>query len=591
MNLRYAPRDGVLVLDVPQHEWARRSLVLKAMGARVLKPSGGVVSTLFPATLIAAGTLYGEFPSSDINKDASFDRWFALETERQRWTFECRAPIRKDGDDNGQLTWWRDEKGPVTEPYHHQWTGTSWLIASRRSLLLDDMGLGKTKEAIDAACYLMDHDEVEGRVVVVCPNSVKQNWANEISRHGWPPKLPVIVPDGRTWERQHQIEATSEGWIILNYESLRYFQSSFHAACKGAILIVDEAHRCKNREAKQTQAIATARPERLWMLTGTPIANRLDDLWSLCHIVRPGLMGWTYWHFANRHIVYRERRGQSGQTFRETIGFKDVETVRDRLAQIAVGRRKEDCLDLPGKVYEDRRIELSEEERSAYRNMQATLRAWFESSLECETGGNDRTMPVAIAQTFATRLLRLRQISDGLVSESAEGGHAWSKALTKLNAVVELWEDAGRRLVVWCAYVPVVDRLAAMFPNGTAWRLHGGIDASKRQGLIDYWGGSAAGVLVAQMDTGGEGLNLQAADLEVFVDVPWTVKQRRQCEDRLHRIGQTRSVTVVDLIAHDTIDDMLLKRLEDRLKVADETMSASMTVREAREMLAQGRKR
>jgi SNF2 family DNA or RNA helicase len=267
----------------------------------------------------------------------------------------------------------------------------------------------------------------------------------------------------------------------------------------------------------------------------------------------PSLLKWNFWTFAKKHI----KRAPNNMV----VGYRDVETVKKAISQVCLRRLKADCLDLPDKVFETRTVELGPDERRAYNMMKEDMRAWFET-VEGEP-------TVTEAATFATKLTRLRQISDGLVSEGMDGAQAWSKSLTKIKEVWELWRDAGQPyMVVWVQYVPVGQRIAE--EGGTSVPFLSGLVQSidERTRMQTQWERNG-GLFVSQMDVGGEGLNLQAASLQVFVDVPWTPKQRLQCVDRLHRIGQNETVVIVDVLAQDTVDSMLMRRLQSRIKDAE----------------------
>jgi len=459
-----------------------------------------------------------------------------------------------------------------TKPYLHQVVGYEWLRTARAGLLTDEMGLGKTKQAIDAFCSMGE------RVVIVSPNSVRSVWGSEYQTHGWGDRAGAwesftCTPNHDTKSRIKLVNAWSlwEGKtppLILNYESIIRMPDEFLAACKDSILILDEAHRIKNIKAKVTKLIHKAEPAHLWMLTGTPIANKPEDLWSLAHLVKPGILGWTWWEFSKRYL----KRGY----FKNVTGYNHLEEIREAFRQVSFGRKKADCLDLPEKIFETREVELNPEERRAYKQMATDLKAWIEEN--CVEGV---PLTVTEATTFATRYMRLRQITDGFVSDSATGTQDFVKKPTKIQEVLDIWEDSGRkRMVVWCKWRPTIEQLVGVLRNADAvcMSIHGGVESYIRSDNVSGWSCHPGAILVCQMDTAGEGLNLQAADLQVFLDLPETPKQRLQCVDRLHRIGQKNTVTVVDIIAKDTVDAKILKSLGRKLELVDEITTASTKV-------------
>jgi SWI/SNF-related matrix-associated actin-dependent regulator 1 of chromatin subfamily A len=447
-----------------------------------------------------------------------------------------------------------------TKPMSHQIIGTHYLLWNDRCMLLDDMGLGKTKQAIDAAC----NSEFE-RVVVICPNSVKEVWEDEIEKHAGK-ESRTYIGNGSVKSRIEKIRSIIESnrppfksidWIILNYECIRRMTQTFWDACRGQILICDEAHRLKNGRAQVTEIVTAATPARVWLLTGTPVANRPEDLWSLCNIVCPGLLGFRWYNFEERHII---------RDYNNAIaGYKGLQEIKSRLATVSLGRKKEQCIDLPEKVFEKRVVDLSGEERRAYTEMHKNLRTWL--------NGMDGTPTVSEAKEFSTRFLRLRQITDGLVSEGIDGRKAWCEGLSKINEALTAWNDAGRpRAVFWFQWVDVLKKAHELMDSWDA-LIYGGVDVEERARRISEWRTQESGVLMCQMQTGGEGLNLQDGNFQVFIDLPTTPRQRNQCIDRLHRIGQRQTVTVVDVVARNTVDQGILRMLEKKMEWVDETVA------------------
>ena len=545
LTISYDRTERVLVLDGPQFETIPLREVFRYWGGRYEKVSK---SWLFPRT----------------------DWVFVHLTNELR---AKGAQVNADGMFGGM---WTPPPEPAsrTTPFPFQKDGSQWLWERDSALLLDEMGLGKTKQVIDAAATIGTLP-----VVVICPNTLRATWKSEIEKHG-PEGVRVLIPEGTSKERVLQVVdwtfSEAPGFLILNYECLRLIPDAFHAACENSILVCDEAHRLKNARAQVTKVVAAARPKRFWALTGTPVANRCEDLFSLCNLVRPGIMGWSWWDFERRHI---ERDKWGG-----VKSYKGVDVLQRRLGQISLRRTKAEVApELPEKTFTRRTVELSKTERAAYEQMRKDLVAWL--------GEMDRERGVLVAEagTFATRFLRLRQIADGYISTGAGNTPEWSKERSKIAAAVEAWEDAGRpRAVIWCQFVDVVKEALATFgkEDCEAWAIYGAIHPEARAGAVKGWGLSDCGVLVCQMDTAGEGLNLQAGSFEIFLDAPLTPKQRNQCVDRCHRIGQVNPVTVVDIVASHTVDEKILEKLEAKMSQANEIVDGSAMPRTAGEALS-----
>ncbi len=503
----------------------------------------------------------------NVEFDASLEEWMQHERNAKQLAEVARLGRNGKPTTDGSLKW-------KMNPYTHQEIGAYWLTQNRWCMLLDDMGLGKTAQAVTAASNLHPFS-----VVIVCPNSVKEVWSEEIERFSVAENNLVLVPSGSTKDRERSIQdavTKTDGWagirwIILNYESLRYFEKTFCQAASAGCLICDEAHRLKNGRAQVTKIVESAAPKWFWLLTGTPIANRPEDLWSLMNLVRPGLAGF-YWYDFERNYIKRNK-------FNAIYGYRNLGFLSDKLSRVSLGRKKEDCVDLPEKVFEKRVVDLSSNEAKAYNQMKKTLKAWLDDDVED---------PPTLAQVseFTTRFIRLRQIACGLVSEGRDGKKSWSKEMTKLKTAVAAWADSGhRRCVMWFQYVDVLKKMAEMLTGAPVGLIHGEVTPASRKREIDAWSHNSGGILLCQMDTAGVGLNLQAADLQIFVDLPTTPMQRNQCVDRLHRIGQKNQVTIIDVLAKGTVDETILKRLKQKIGLSDFIESKSYGRTAMREMV------
>lgn len=560
MKLQYDQRRRVLWLEAKENETYGIRVSLRNLGGTYDKGRW-----IFPARMKIFERLRDGLPGlmNEIGYGTigvTGDRWEIDEKDRRDFLQRLRTGLEA-----------RAHFPSKTKPYAFQVHGSTWLHKNDACLLFDDMGLGKSKESIDAACaVLQDDPRVIPLVMIVCPNGLKYNWQREIEKHAASTDRGLYVPDGMTRDRAKQLrthrfeaEMKSEDrrpvWVIVNYEALRWFLFEFHQTVEDAILICDEAHRLKNGRAKVTGAIAESRPARLWLMTGTPVWNRLEDVWSLANLVRPGTLGWTWFQFERAFIV-REAR------FNRIVGYKKEQKVREILGEFSLGRKKEEVLELPEKIYERRIVELSGEERRAYDRMHKDLVTWLDELPK------DQDPTVVHVSDFGVRFLRLRQIADGMVSQGADEEPNWSRALTKIRELIEIYKDLDtERMVVWARWVPV-GRMAALILSEALKRevpcIDGDVDLERRETLLEGWRQNG-GPIVFQMAVGGVGLNLQEAFVEVFLDPPTTPGERRQCEDRLHRIGQTKTVTIIDVVARKTTDEKILEILEEKLAMAD----------------------
>lgn len=569
ISLRYDPHERVVWIDGPFQETFRLRDFFKTVPYYRWEKDRKRWEYPLDEKTIDTLTANLEVNGIRVARDGDLTYALAALAQRHEWLHRARNADGAKPDTSGLVI--------SGAPFRHQPDGTRWLVENERVILGDRMGLGKTKMAIDAVATLRARGAIKGFNVVICPNSILYQWRDEI-RKLLPEKDGVILPEGSSQQRAALIEevlaeTTAEcrpyTWVLLNYEVLRRFPPLCYRLTRNAVVICDEAQKLKNGSAQQSRIVATWTPARLWLLSGTIIANKLIDAWHPANLCQPGLLGFRLDQFEHEHVMRNKFGG--------IRAYDNLEEIQRRLASICFGRTLEECVDLPPVVYEKRSIELSSNERIAYNRMLQDMRSWLD-----EHEGDENA--IATAANYASRLVRLRQITDGLISQGQGDKQAWAFQISKINAARDVWEDAGRPpTVVWCQWVPVIHRLWEVFevkPDKneprfqTAAMIHGGVPIDRRHELVGRWQTmERPGVLICQIDTAGLGLNLQHGSLQIFVDAPWTPAQRDQCIGRLHRIGQENTVVVVDLVARNTVDERVLRLLEQKTEWVSEATS------------------
>jgi SNF2 family DNA or RNA helicase len=400
-----------------------------------------------------------------------------------------------------------------------------WLCFLRRiglgGLLADDMGLGKTLQALCA---------LEGRSLVVAPTSLLHNWASEARRFRPGLRVNTYHGAGRRLDAEADLVLTSFAILRLDAERL--------AAQDWDVVVVDEAQNIKNPESQVAQAAYALRARFRVALTGTPVENRLDELWSQLHFLNRGLLG--------GRSDFRDR-------YADPIADGDLATgerLRERIRPFVLRRLKRDVApELPPRTEVVLRLDLSDEEREVYRAVEAaTVQPVVE---RLQAGGN------VIAALEA--LLRLRQAAchSALVpGQQAEGS---SKVALLIERIEQAVEDGHKALVFsqWTSFLdkvePHMERACIPFE-----RLDG---ATRERGEVveRFQEASGAPVMLVSLKAGGTGLNLTAADHIFLLDPWWNPAVEDQAADRAHRIGQTRPVVVHRLIARDTVEERILE--------------------------------
>ena len=498
-----------------------------------------------PATVMNANRLL-----AGCKAEATIEVETWLSEERKRVQGEVVSPI---GEDAELSVPWADRM------YSYQRAGAAFMSDHRNVLLADEQGLGKTVQAISAVAESRGIGEDKPLpVLVVCPNSVKGVWARELFE--WAGIVPTVIKGNAEQRDKAALAAHAAGrWAIVNWEALRLMPGL--ALLKYYAVIADEIHRAKNRKAQQAKALHALKADLRFGLSGTPVMNSPDELWSQLAFVRPDRYGRSgkagrraYWSFYDDYVDYYE--GPFGKVI---VGVRNPDALRFELRDVLVRRTKDDVLDLPPRSWQTIPLELLPAQRRLYTKVRDQMFVDLERDIEAGdvdarqlerfiTTGDVLSLPNAAART-----VRLRQVA----STPALFGEADKSA--KLDAAVELIEDRGpeAQTVVFAEFKGTIEALGQRLAKRkiTFRTLTGDVpEAHRTQNVSEFQAGEAR-VFLATLSAGGVGITLTAADTAIFIERSWVPANNDQALDRLHRIGQERSVTGLVLEAEDTIDD------------------------------------
>mgnify|MGYP000341301093 CR=1 FL=1 len=330
--------------------------------------------------------------------------------------------------------------------------------------------------------------------------------------------------------------------------------------------LVHNCHRAKNRKSQQTKALykITNDIKRNYLLTGTPIMNTPEDLWSLLHIIDRKKFS-SFWRFVHRYCEVWDNG------FGKEIGkAKNPKDFREMLKPYMLRRLKEEVIeDMPELTIQKREVELEGKQRKIYEQMRDRMVA--------EIGEQEKvTAPIVIS-----KIMRLKQIavSPALISDKDKEFKS-----AKIDTLMEIISDSGKqKVVVFTQYQGAAELVAdKLDKKGIGYGLlHGGIDEDKRQEDVNrFQNNDNCEVFIATIKAGGLGINLTAGSIAVFLDKDWTDANNKQAIDRLHRIGQERNVTVIELIAKDTIEQYIEKLLKEKQKTFDSLIEGEITPKE-----------
>ena len=540
--LGYHPELTAAVREVPGREWNKSYMVwlvpLVPDSILMLKERAAAIGWLL------------DIPEQALRDD--LNRAYARQREAHK--------VREAGDSEIAFDF-------KTEPYAHQRAGLAFLAHLGGGALLWEMGLGKTKTAIDYCEYLAARRGLDDattplqftpglKVLVIAPNTVKRNWRAEVMKHAG--HDDVVVPTGTVEKRLTQL-ATAR-YTIVNCELLSIGKAAIALQkVPWDVVIVDESTRFKTPEAARTKALMRIRPKHRLILTGTPITGNPQDAYAQFEWVAPGTFGNSFWAFKERYLAK--------DFFGNITGIKPgmTDELRKRIDGHAYRILKEQVLDLPPKVYIDRTVEMEGEQKRAYQQMKDELRIEIEGR------------PDLTANNILTMLLRLTQVTAGFVGE--KGAERWLGG-AKQTELIQLVNDElrGEQVVIFGLYQFELEQLwLQVAPPSTGldkWDqppiIYGPTPEKRRAELVDQFQAGDRRVLFCQTRTGGIGINLTKAQTAIYVTRGWSLEEYLQSQDRLHRIGQTGTVSIVHLVAEGSIDQEIAAALADKKNTADD---------------------
>ena len=435
--------------------------------------------------------------------------------------------------------------GVATDLYPFQRDGVAFLAATGRALLGDEMGLGKTVQAIAADAVLRSRGEVN-RTLVICPASLKDQWAAEIRRFT---DLEPCVVQGSPPARRAQYRKRA-AFTIANYELMLRDQAAV-AELQPDLLILDEAQRIRNWRTKTAEAVKRLCAPFVFVLTGTPLQNRLDDLYSIMQVVDRRVLG-PLWAYNERFIVREEGRNK-------ILGYENLDELRRRLAPVVLRRTKDEVkLQLPERIDARFTVEMT----PAQRNL---MEEGVQTAARYAALAEKRPLrPEEMERLFrAMQMARMACNAAGLVDKETRG----SPKLDEFALLLEdICVDAGRKAVVfseWETFGRMAAERAEALGLGYV-RFHGGVPTARRGRLIDRFRDDPDCRVFFSTDAGGVGLNLQFASVVINLELPWNPAVLEQRIGRVHRHGQTEPVQVFFLIAEDSFESGLEHTLANK---------------------------
>ena len=466
-------------------------------------------------------------------------------------------------------------------PYEHQ------LTALRKGWNLDefayfmDMGTGKSKVLIDNFSVLYDKGYIGG-VLIIAPKGVYRNWSsNEIPTH-----MPDhVLADICIWQPNHtQKFLTTWKKLFEDNYNLKIFLMNIEAfstrkgvevaekflLAHSTLMAIDESTTIKSKNAKRTKSIVKlgkmAKYRRI--MTGSPITKSPMDLYTQCEFLNPELLGHKSFYSFQYEYAIIKRRNLGSYSFNQIVGYKNLKELNGLLDNFSYRVRKQDCLDLPDKVYTKRVVELTPEQARMYSDLKKIALGI------CEEGTVTPT-------TILTQLLRLQQVCSGHVKLDDGAIKTFSSAKIKeLEAVIE---EIDGKAIIWANFThdieSIVELLTNMYGEDSVVSYYGATSTDQRDYAMSSFQNPDSPVrfFVGQPRTGGYGLTLTQASTVIYYSNSYDLEVRLQSEDRAHRIGQVNKVTYIDIIAEKTVDEKVLQALRSKIDIASVVLQENVT--------------
>ena len=469
-----------------------------------------------------------------------------------------------------------------TKPFKHQLDTLEKSWERKDYAFFMEMGTGKSKVLIDNMALLFDNNKINA-ALIIAPKGVYRNWfIIEIPKH-LPEHIDYNVvcwnpnPNKKEKEKLEGLKVITEKLTIflMNVEALST-SKGYEAAydfVKGhkTLLTVDESTTIKSPTASRTKSALKLGTHAKYrrILTGSPVTKSPLDLYTQCNFLNPDLLGFnSFWAFKSRYALMAHRSAAGGaHSYHHIIKYVRLDELNEKLEKFSTRILKEDCLDLPEKIYMKRIVTLTPEQLKAYNEMKQFAVAELE----------DQTMT---AFSALTQMMRLHQITCGHVS--LDDGTVKEIKSNRLKELMNLLEETNGKIIIWANYrydiQSITKALAKEYGGESVASFYGDTAMDQRDKIVSDFQNkeSPLNFLVANPKTGGYGLTLTASHTVVYYSNNYDLEIRLQSEDRAHRIGQNHKVTYIDLIAENTVDERIVKSLRNKIDIATEVLGEDL---------------
>lgn len=466
-----------------------------------------------------------------------------------------------------------------TTPFAHQRKVLEESWRKENYALFMEMGTGKTKVTIDNFANLFLAGEIEG-VVIIAPKGVYRNWSDT--------EIPIHLPDEIKYKVAYWTSSPNEvekknlekifikedgvlSIFVVNVEAYS-MDKAFIASVKFMKLFktfccVDESTSIKSTTASRTQKILrmSRLPRYRRILTGTPVTQSPLDVFSQIAFLSPDILGFKNFFAFRARYAKMAQSHWSGKSVKTVIGFQNLDELSDKIKTVACQIKKEDCLDLPAKIYEKRLVEMTAEQKKHYENFKKYAMTVLQDT-------------EITATSVLSIVQKLHQISCGfIIDENGKPHDIGSSKLSELENIIDEC-PADKKIIIWASYrrniIMLEEFLKKKYGEDSVVTYFGDTTQVQRQEAVSRFKdqGVATRFFLANARTGGYGLTLVSSSLSIYYANTYSLEERLQSEDRNHRIGQTEKVTYIDLITKGTVDEKILHALRNKIDIASAVM-------------------
>ena len=466
-----------------------------------------------------------------------------------------------------------------TKPYAHQLTALEKSWNKENYAYFMEMGTGKTKVLIDNLAMLYDKGKIDG-ALIIAPKGVVKTWYEQ--------ELPIHLPNhienvSVLWQpnitktQQEKLDTLFEidsalHILVMNVEALSTekgvkFATKFINSHK-AMMAIDESTTIKTPTARRTKNIIkigiNAKYKRI--MTGSPITKNPLDLYTQCEFLDPWLLDFSsYYAFRNRYAEMKTMH-VSGRSIQVVDKFRNLSELSDTVKEFSYRVLKEDCLDLPPKNFIKRHITLTPDQKKVYEQMKKHAIAMLNKK-------------VTTTVSVLTQLMRLHQITCGYVT--ADDGSIQEVESNRMNELMSILEETEGKVIIWANYQfsvgDIIQKITKKFGKESYVHYYGLTPQEIRQENIKrFQNDPECRFIIGTPQTGGYGITLTQANTVIYYSNGYDLEKRLQSEDRAHRIGQKKTVTYIDIIAEDTIDEKIVEALRKKIDIASEVLGEEL---------------